>query len=253
MRTFRKTLVAGTAAVALLGGGVTAAVAAQAPDAVGTADEQLSPAGRADLQFTREEERMARDLYRTFADRYDGVQVFDRIAASEQMHFDAVGRLLSRYGVADPSSGKAAGVYADDAIQTLFDDWKATGLKSSDDALAVGADLEKRDIADLQKLGAKDSPSDVTFVYQRLLSASERHLTAFTAVADGDPDGLCDGSGMQRGPDGARQGGPGGRHGRMGQMGGQIGPNGQQGQMGGQFGPNGQQGQMGGWGSANRG
>ena len=53
------------------------------------------------LVFSREEERMARDLYAALADRYDGARPFSMITTSEDRHFDAVGTLLQRYDVPD--------------------------------------------------------------------------------------------------------------------------------------------------------
>ncbi|MFY2858810.1 DUF2202 domain-containing protein [Mycobacterium sp. THU-M104] len=76
----------------------------------------LSDHERADLVLMREEERLARDLYRRFHQAWD-VPIFANIAASEQRHYDAIGRLLKRYNVPDPSAGKPPGVYADTELQ----------------------------------------------------------------------------------------------------------------------------------------
>jgi hypothetical protein len=214
MSTWRKTMLVTVSALAiLLGGGVAAMAAGQSPAAdVGV--QAVTPVQQQDLQFTREEERMARDLYRLFADKYDAVPVFGRISWSEQRHFDAVGNMLVRYGVPDPSAGKAAGVYADAAIQKLYDGWKAQGLKSSDEALNAAIALETRDIADLEKLVAKDNPSDVESLYTQLLAASRHHLSAFTAVAGGDALGSgCAGLGTMGDPDEMGPGAGGGHRG----------------------------------------
>lgn len=190
-----------TAAVAVLGvGAVTAAQAGQgavqqvarASDTSSLTQEQASTLG-----LNRDEERMARDLYTTFADTYGDVPVFSHIANSEQRHFDIIGSLLDRYNVADPAQGKATGSFDDQQIQKLFGDWKKQGLTSRDAALQVGIALEKRDIADLTSAIAKDNPADVEQVYEHLLAASEHHLAAFTAASQGDPTavGVCDGQG----------------------------------------------------------
>lgn len=137
------------------------------------------------LQLTREEERMARDLYKALADRYNGALPFNRITRSEQRHFDAVGTLLARYGISDPSSGKSAGAYADPAIQKLYDGWLAQGRTSLDAAYDVGVALEKRDIADLQALIASTTEADAKQLYTNLERASEHHLATFEAYANG--------------------------------------------------------------------
>ena len=56
----------------------------------------LSDAERTRLAFTREEEKLARDVYIAL-DAY-GLP-FTNIQISEQRHFDAVGRLLVTYGL----------------------------------------------------------------------------------------------------------------------------------------------------------
>ena len=84
-----------------------------APAPVASASQApASDSLRLDLTYLREEERLARDVYAALAAKYDGARPFATITDAEQRHFDAVGVLLSRYGIADPSAGLAAGTYA---------------------------------------------------------------------------------------------------------------------------------------------
>ncbi|MCV7317471.1 DUF2202 domain-containing protein [Mycolicibacillus parakoreensis] len=138
----------------------------------------LSDGERADLVLMREEERLARDLYRRFHQAW-GVPVFDNIAASEQRHHDAIGRLLDRYGVPDPSAGQPAGVYAEADLQNAYDRWLARGLSSVEEAYAVGVELETGDIADLTAAAEDSEKADIHRVYENLRAASENHLRAF--------------------------------------------------------------------------
>lgn len=176
---------------ALLAGGVAVSQAsastAGAPSA--TADSTLASA----LTFSREEERMARDLYAALAKKYDGARPFSMITNSEDRHFAAVGTLLERYDVTDPSAGKAAGVYAVPAIQDLYDGWLAKGSTSVEAAYQVGVELEKRDIADLDKSIAANLPADVDAVLARLRTGSQHHLAAYQRAVNGD---LGSGAGM---------------------------------------------------------
>ena len=115
--------------------------------------------------------------------------IFDRIAASEQQHFDAVGA---------PATGQPAGTYANPDVQQLYDQWKAQGLTSVQDAYAAGVALEHTDIADLRKLLARNSDSDVHRVFSHLLAASQHHLAAFTNAVNGGSDAaFCSGTGEQ--------------------------------------------------------
>ena len=176
-----------------------------------------------DLAFTREEERMARDLYAALAAKYDNAMPFSHITRSEQRHFDAVGNLLTRYGVSDPSAGKAAGTYADPTIQRLYDDWLAKGSTSLDAASDVGVALEKRDIADLEALEAKTTDAAAKTLFANLREASEHHLAAFEAWAAGDVPG----EGTRRmGPGNQPENGPRSGPGRMGNGMGKSMPNG---------------------------
>lgn len=138
---------------------------------------------------------MARDLYRLFADRYNQARPFSMITRSEQRHYDAVGSLLVRYAVADPSSGRAAGSYAFPEIQKLYDGWKARGLTSVKAAAQVGVELERRDIADLKEIIARTPQTDVKGVLGNLLRGSENHLAAYTRAAAGQQPGSGRGMG----------------------------------------------------------
>lgn len=145
----------------------------------------MSDAVKADLVFSRDEERMARDLYAAIADLYDGALPFAHITTSEQRHFDAVGVLLDRYGLADPAEGKAPGVYANSDIQAMYDSWLARAKTSLTEAYQVGIELEQRDIADLEDAAANALPADVARVLGNLLDGSQRHLKSFTSAAEG--------------------------------------------------------------------
>lgn len=195
MRTKRTVGLAVAAAVTL--GVLTATGASAATGAVPAATPTLTEEEVAGLVFTREEERLAHDLYTVFSQEYGDVAIFARIAASETRHADAVETLLDRYGIDDPSEGQSAGTYADDELQALYDRWETQGLTSVQDAYEVGVELETADIADLEGFNDATEVADLDRVYSRLLSGSERHLAAFTAAADGK---LPAGAGVGMGP-----------------------------------------------------
>lgn len=148
----------------------------------------LSEGERADLVLMREEERLARDLYQRFHRAWE-VPIFGNIAASEQRHFDAIGRLLERYGVPDPSAGQPPGVYADTELQHAYHAWLARGLSSIEGAYAAGVELEIGDIADLSAAVQGSDEAALHRVYENLRAASENHLEAFEAAVSGRPVG----------------------------------------------------------------
>lgn len=166
----------------------------------------LDPAVAESVRFTREEERMARDLYAALADLHDGARPMSRITLSEQRHVDAVGTLLTRYGLTDPSAGRPAGDYAYPELTELYARWLAMGTESLAGAYQAGIELEQRDIADLEALVAAGGPADVVRVYENLLAGSRNHLAAYQNAAERlseNPDGTDtrprDGSGAQGG------------------------------------------------------
>jgi hypothetical protein len=136
----------------------------------------------ATLAAMAEEEKLAGDLYQAFADKYELV-ILGRIAAAEDRHLAAVRNLLDRYGLDDPSAGKAAGKFTTPDVQATYDKLLAEGLTSQSAALNVGRQVEQADIAELeQALNGLTAP-DVQTVYQHLLTASRRHLAAFDSWA----------------------------------------------------------------------
>ena len=132
------------------------------------------------LQYMREEEKLARDVYRVLASRWQ-LSTFTKIANSEQTHMDALKSLLDRYGLRDPAADMAAGEFQDASLQKLYEQLITQGSRSMADALKVGASIEELDIVDLQKQTALTSHADIQRVYQNLEKGSRNHLRAFTS------------------------------------------------------------------------
>lgn len=138
----------------------------------------LSAAEVADLQLMREEEKLARDVYRAMNRRH-GTPIFSNIANSEQTHMDAIAGLLRQYGVPDPALA-AEGSFTNSRLGGLYQTLVARGNASAAEALSVGADIERLDIADLDDALSRTRRADIIAVYQRLRQGSENHLRAFT-------------------------------------------------------------------------
>jgi hypothetical protein len=166
----------------VIGVGVLAAIlmsAVAAPAlAAPAAATTLSADEAAGLIFMREEEKLAHDVYVTFYQQY-GLSIFSNIASSEATHMAAIKTLLDRYGIADPAAGKAVGVFADAALQALYNQLVAQGHQSLSAALKVGGAIEEIDILDLKERLATTTHSDIQQVYASLLNASYNHLRAF--------------------------------------------------------------------------
>ena len=135
----------------------------------------------AGLLFMREEEKLARDVYLTMHELW-GMNIFNNIAASEQMHIDAVANLLNINNIPDPAANNDIGEFVNQDLQTMYDDLIATGSQSLADALAVGGAIEEIDILDLDERINSTSNSDIHTIYQNLRSGSENHLRSFAST-----------------------------------------------------------------------
>lgn len=140
----------------------------------------LSADESATLVFMREEERVARDVYLQF-DTLWNAPPFAGIAQSEQQHMDAIKLQMDRYGVADISDPTVNGVFANTALQQLYNDLTVKGEATLLAALNVGALIEEVDIADLEDAIAATENVDLQQVYGHLLRGSRNHLRAFVA------------------------------------------------------------------------
>ena len=130
------------------------------------------------ILFMREEEKLARDVYLVLADTW-GMNIFSNIAGSEQSHMDSVLTLIDISGVEDPVGDAPLGEFANQDLQTLYDDLIDRGNQSLEEALLVGGAIEEIDILDLQDFLAETEDGALIAVYQNLLNGSINHLRSF--------------------------------------------------------------------------
>lgn len=173
--TFKEVCAAICAAGQICAGGQVA-LAQEVPDATEVAN----------LKMMFEEERMAHDLYIALGEKWRS-RKFDNISRAETRHNSLVAAQLDRLGVERPDAS-VSGKYADPEIQKLYDSWLEQGMKTQADAFRVGAELERRDIADLEKSLAATNDQEVREVYGRLLAGSKKHLAAFEKGQSGNRD-----------------------------------------------------------------
>jgi hypothetical protein len=151
-------------------------MAGEAGGEVLEAQGDLSEREVASLVFLREEEKLARDVYRAL----DGNgNPFLNIQGSEQRHMDEVKVLLDRYGLPDPVGEDQEGVFQDPELQALYDSLVEEGSRSREAALAVGCKIEELDLKDLEEAQAGVTHDDILEVYEHLKLGSRNHLRAF--------------------------------------------------------------------------
>ncbi|WP_421866259.1 DUF2202 domain-containing protein [Marinobacter adhaerens] len=151
-----------------------------------TADsEDLTTIEVDDLQFMREEEKLARDVYLTM-DQYwgDRTQVFARIALSEESHTSTVDYLLKKFDVEDPVVNDTIGVFTNQELQALYDELVAKGKNSFVDGLFVGGLIEEKDMRDILAAINQTDERAIILAYSNLLDGSKSHLKAFLSVIE---------------------------------------------------------------------
>lgn len=140
----------------------------------------ISDAEALDLQFMREEEKLAHDVY-VYMFRNWNTRVFDNISKSELQHTTQILRLLNQFQIADPASTEP-GLFNNPELQSLYNQLIEQGLESNLEALKVGATIEEVDILDLiERLQHTTNPTIIR-TYNNLEKASEAHLRAFVRV-----------------------------------------------------------------------
>jgi hypothetical protein len=151
---------------------------AKLPDDINTPND-LSEREINSLQWMREEEMLAHDVYALFSGLYS-VPIFRNISKSEMVHTTAVAGLLEKYGLDDPAAEHEPGRFTHQEIQSLYNQLVEQGSRSYEEAIRVGLMIEDLDIADLEKAIAEEVRNeDIVFVYSNLLRGSQNHMKAF--------------------------------------------------------------------------
>lgn len=138
----------------------------------------LSAFEKETLIYTREEEKMARDVYTSMLSKWN-ISSFSNISGSEQKHMDAIATLLTAYNLQDPVGNNAAGVFSNTDIQQLYNSLVAKGSISETEAIIAGLTIEDMDIYDLQQAMKQIQKQDIITVYDNLVRASRNHLREF--------------------------------------------------------------------------
>jgi hypothetical protein len=145
---------------------------------IGTLKNKNSFQEKADLLFLREEEKLARDVYVYSYNKY-GQSIFNNISNSEQSHMNSVLNLINKYGLTDPVTSNANGVFANSELQTLYNQLTAKSDTSLSKALEVGANIEDLDINDIKTFKNHTTNADLINVYDKLTCGSRNHMRSF--------------------------------------------------------------------------
>ena len=137
----------------------------------------------ANLIFMREEEKLARDVYRTL-DGLWGHRTFANITNAEQQHMDSIKVIMDQYGVVDPVMDDGTGIFVNSTLQNLYNELIARGSTSLVEALHAGALVEEVDIKDLWNAIDETESIDLKILYGNLVNGSYNHLKAFVGAIE---------------------------------------------------------------------
>lgn len=140
-------------------------------EAVSFAEQQL-------LVHMREEEKLARDVYRVLDQQWH-LPAFANIANSEQSHMDLIAFALQRYQIADPIPSNQVGAFSNPGFTALFQTAITFGSISPLHALLVGAIIEDLDMVDLDYALVHTDNRDIDTIWQNLHRGSRNHMRSF--------------------------------------------------------------------------
>lgn len=143
--------------------------------------QALTDSEKKSLLYLMEEEKLARDVYSTLNEKWER-NVFQNISGSEEHHLSMVRQMAENNSIVLPSSitENIRGEFVDPTLQQLYHELTTKGGLSLVNALEVGAKIEELDISDLQASISETDNTDLIQLYSNLISASKRHLRAFT-------------------------------------------------------------------------
>jgi hypothetical protein len=131
------------------------------------------------LNYMREEEKLARDVYLAMYGLYN-IPIFRNISKSEQHHMNQVLCLLQHYNLPDPASPDT-GVFNNSELQDLYDNLIEQGSVSLVEGLTAGATIEDKDIFDLENDMQNTANPAILHIFGRLSCASGNHIRSFSA------------------------------------------------------------------------
>jgi hypothetical protein len=125
------------------------------------------------MRFIWEEEKTARDLYRSLYNMTHQ-SIFLDLKRSEQNHMDQIKTIMDRYGVRTPVPDQ--GALQNQTLIHMYADLLSRGNRSDEEALRAAGAFEEISIMDLQREIAATDNQDIIAIYQGLLAGSRKHL-----------------------------------------------------------------------------
>ncbi|MDD2425522.1 MAG: DUF2202 domain-containing protein [Bacteroidales bacterium] len=127
------------------------------------------------LYAVREDEKVARDLYNAFFEKFK-LKAFENISKAEENHIRAVQLLMDYYEIEYPEMGEY-GKFADPARQQLYDSLLIKG-ETALEAFKVMAQIEEHNIVSYLEVLEDVDNGNIKILIENLEKASENHFKA---------------------------------------------------------------------------
>lgn len=137
-----------------------------------------APSDPSGLLSTREEGKLARDVYIALYDVW-GIRVFANMARGKQMHMDHLASLIEAQGLVDPVIGSGLGEFKNAELASLYTSLVAQGSQSLQAAFTVGSIIGDLGIYDLETSLLEAEEPYTIGAYTKLLRGSVNHMRPF--------------------------------------------------------------------------
>lgn len=136
---------------------------------------ELNDQAKQKIIYMIEGEKLARDLYYKFSDKYDYPN-FEQLYKAEQTQKQALQKLAEKYGLENPAAKKGIGEFKNPQIQNYYDSYLKQGNKNLSEAIKSSNKAEEIAALIYPQALSKTNKKDVKFVLKRLNIAAKNHL-----------------------------------------------------------------------------
>jgi hypothetical protein len=127
------------------------------------------------LWYQCELEKVAMDFYDAMYEKYDLIS-FRNLSRSEKQHMECLQLLIKEVGNPDLVELQSAGKFKHKDLQDLYNKVMKLGNESIDKAFIASANLEEKNIKDVETLLTLSDNDDYQISLNKLLSSSKCHL-----------------------------------------------------------------------------
>ena len=128
----------------------------------------------ADINYLQEAEKVQRDIYAFFTQKFQTIPLFSQMAQEANASMTADDVILERYGLPNPEL-QAPGAFNNKKLQVLYNTVTGEG-SSAVNALKASATSEDLHIADLTAAIGRTDNDDLKFIYNEQLLLSRNNM-----------------------------------------------------------------------------